>query len=86
MFIWKIKRSASLLKKMFFQKGFVYISGTTISDNICSLIFTSSGCPTMKRYGYDKVKKSCEEFSFNGCFGNKNNYDSPADCEARHSK
>ena len=30
----------------------------------------------MKRYGYDKEKKSCEEFDFNGCFGNKNNYDS----------
>ena len=56
------------------------------TNNLCEQIYDSTNCAPQTKYGYDKSVKKCVEFSFSGCLGNRNNYDTMADCEARHSK
>lgn len=56
------------------------------TSNLCDKIY-SGNCPGgSQRIVYDKASKECKSFKFNGCFGNKNAYETMSDCEARHSK
>ncbi|ESO89580.1 hypothetical protein LOTGIDRAFT_124784, partial [Lottia gigantea] len=52
----------------------------------CLLSVDFGDCPestlVSTRYYYNKDKDQCEAFSFNGCGGNANNFDTLAECES----
>lgn len=58
----------------------------TFAGTICSSApdqgksCTSKSSSPVSRWHYSDITKSCQQFSFNGCGGNGNNFDSQADC------
>ncbi|CAL1274727.1 unnamed protein product, partial [Larinioides sclopetarius] len=38
------------------------------------------------RYYYDQKERTCRKFTYSGCNGNKNNFKSKKECEARCKK
>ena len=89
--VFKYLRVSNLNLKIQIHISFSFSSIFNPSDeqqtnNLCEQIFDSTNCAPQTKYAYDKTQKKCVEFTFNGCLGNRNNYDTMTDCEARHSK
>lgn len=59
-------------------------------SDACSMIFDSlyngGACPGQTAYTYNDVTKKCEQFTFNGCYGNSNRFASMQECHDKHGK
>ncbi|XP_040210222.1 carboxypeptidase inhibitor SmCI-like [Rana temporaria] len=52
------------------------------NDQICNLSVQRGPCKgNISRYYYNRNTGECEQFTFGGCVGNKNNFDTKSSCE-----
>lgn len=52
------------------------------ADNVCELPKDKGPCKAaIKRFYYDSNKKKCKEFTYGGCQGNANNFESKEECQ-----
>ncbi|KAM3955234.1 trypsin inhibitor-like [Aphomia sociella] len=51
-------------------------------DDICSLPLVTGRCrASFIRYGYDPDQCACVTFTYGGCGGNENNFETKEECE-----
>ena len=78
-------RSVAPLREIpLYYQIFVYILFTT---DICTLQPVTGHCRTrFSRYFYNTTSGNCEVFSYGGCGGNQNQFETSAECAATCSR
>ncbi|XP_031770327.2 trypsin inhibitor-like [Galleria mellonella] len=73
--------------KLIVLMAFLFLHAATCNDcggydtSICHLPLRTGSCPgVLKRYGYDVAVHDCVEFTYGGCDGNANNFDTYNEC------
>lgn len=70
---------------------YIYHISSIIEEDICSLPSAEGGpertCRALfKKFYYNKEAKECQEFTYGGCEGNANRFDTKEACEERCKK